>query len=147
MDLTRFGNKLFNCNRLLLLDALCSWEIMMYLIMSFYANNHTIYPSDFLSLCSANCLLWVPTWWFFTSIDFYPTRFLLTIDWRITLISRLLTSKSLFYMKSFIVKRVISILANLRYLRFQLLKYKENNKKICDTFDHNFKNIPLYIMS
>ena len=26
------------------------------------------------------------------------------------------------------------------------LKYKENNKKICNTFDHNFKNIPLYIM-
>ena len=51
------------------------------------------------------------------------------------------------YMKSFIAKRVISILVNLRYLRFKLLKYKENNKKICYTFDHNFKNIPLYIMS
>ena len=50
------------------------------------------------------------------------------------------------YMKSFIAKRVNSILVNLRYLRFKLLKYKENNKKICDTFDHNFKNIPLYIM-
>ena len=50
-------------------------------------------------------------------------------------------------MKSFIEKRVISILVNLRYLRFKLLKYKENNKKICNTFDHNFKNIPLYIMS
>ena len=37
--------------------------------------------------------------------------------------------------------------SNLRYLRFKLLKYKENNKKICNTFDHNFKNIPLYIMS
>ena len=49
--------------------------------------------------------------------------------------------------KSFIAKRVISILVNLRYLRFKLLKYKENNKKICNTFDHNFKNIPLYIMS
>ena len=44
-------------------------------------------------------------------------------------------------------KRVISILVNLRYLRFKLLKYKENNKKICNTFDHNFKTIPLYIMS
>ena len=33
-------------------------------------------------------------------------------------------------MKSFIAKRVISILVNLRYLRFKLLKYKENNKKI-----------------
>ena len=51
------------------------------------------------------------------------------------------------YLKSFIAKRVISILINLRYLRFKLLKYKENNKKICHTFDHNFKNIPLYIMS
>ena len=39
-----------------------------------------------------------------------------------------------------------SILVNLRYLRFKLLKYKENNKKICKTFYHNFKNIPLYIM-
>ena len=45
-------------------------------------------------------------------------------------------------MKTFIAKRVISILVNLRYLRFKLLKYKENNKKICNTFDHNFKNIP-----
>ena len=49
-------------------------------------------------------------------------------------------------MKSFIAKRLNSILVNLRYLRFELLKYKENNKKICNTFDHNFKNIPLYIM-
>ena len=49
-------------------------------------------------------------------------------------------------MKSFIAKRVNSILVNLRYLRFKLLKYKENNKNICNTFDHNFKNIPLYIM-
>ena len=39
-------------------------------------------------------------------------------------------------MKSFIAKRVISILVN---LRFKLLKYKENNKKICNTFDHNFQ--------
>ena len=44
---------------------------------------------------------------------------------------------------SFIAKRVISILVN---LRFKLLKYKENNKKICNTFDDNFKYIPLYIM-
>ena len=49
-------------------------------------------------------------------------------------------------MKSFIVKRVNSILVNLRYFRFKLLKYKENNKKICNTFDHNFKGIPLYLM-
>ena len=32
-------------------------------------------------------------------------------------------------MKSFIAKRLNSILVNLRYLRFKLLKYKENNKK------------------
>ena len=50
-------------------------------------------------------------------------------------------------MKNFIAKRVISILVNLRYFLFKQLKYKENNKKICNTFDHNFKNIPLYIMS
>ena len=49
-------------------------------------------------------------------------------------------------MESFIAKRVNIILVNLRYLRFKLLKYKENNKKMCNTFDHNFKNIPLYIM-
>ena len=49
-------------------------------------------------------------------------------------------------MKSFIAKQVNSILVNLRYLRFKLLKYKENNKKICNTSDHNLKNIPLYIM-
>ena len=40
----------------------------------------------------------------------------------------------------------ISILVILRYLRFKLLKYNEYNKKICNAFDHNFKNIPLYIM-
>ena len=46
--------------------------------------------------------------------------------------------------KSFIAKRVILILVN---LRFKLLKYKENkNKKLCNTFDHNFKNMSLYIM-
>ena len=28
----------------------------------------------------------------------------------------------------------------MRYLRLKLLKYIENNKKICDTFYHNFKN-------
>ena len=49
-------------------------------------------------------------------------------------------------MKSFIAKRVNSILVNLRYLRFKLLKYKENNKKFVNTFGHNFKNITLYIM-
>ena len=35
----------------------------------------------------------------------------------------------------------------LRYLWLKLLKYKETNKKICNTFDHNFKNFPLYVMS
>ena len=50
------------------------------------------------------------------------------------------------HLKSFIAKRVNSILVNLRYLRFKLLKYKENNKKTWYTFDHNFKNIPFYIM-
>ena len=45
-------------------------------------------------------------------------------------------------MKSFIAKRVNFILVNLRYLRFKLLKYKDKKKK---TFDHNFKNIPLYM--
>ena len=52
-------------------------------------------------------------------------------------------------MKSFIAKWVLklnSILVNLRYLRFKLLKYKKNNKKISNTFDHNFTNIHLYIM-
>ena len=51
------------------------------------------------------------------------------------------------YIKSFIAKRVISNLVNLVNLRFKLLKYKENNKKIYNSSDHNFKNIPLYIMS
>ena len=49
-------------------------------------------------------------------------------------------------MKSFIAKRVNSIVVNLRYLRFKLLKYKENNEKMFNTFDQNFTNIPLYIM-
>ena len=49
-------------------------------------------------------------------------------------------------MKSFVAKRVKSIWVNLRNLRLKLLKYKEHNKKICNTFDHNFKNISLYIM-
>ena len=58
-------------------------------------------------------------------------------------ISILYSNNNLLHMKSFIAKRVISILVN---LRFKLLKYKENNKKICNTFDHNFKNIPLDII-
>ena len=32
-------------------------------------------------------------------------------------------------------------------MRLKFLKYKENNKKMYDTFDHNFKNIPSYTMS
>ena len=36
---------------------------------------------------------------------------------------------------------------NLRYLQFKLLKNKENNKKMCDIFHHNFKNIPCYVTS
>ena len=42
-------------------------------------------------------------------------------------------------MKSFITKRVISIYVNLRYLGLKLPKYKENNKKISETFDQNIK--------
>ena len=47
-------------------------------------------------------------------------------------------------MKSLNAKTDIS---NLRYLRLKLLKDKENNKKICHIFHHNFKNIPCYVMS
>ena len=49
--------------------------------------------------------------------------------------------------KSLNSKTDISIFINLRYLRLKLLKNKENNKKICHIFHHNFKNIPCYIMS
>ena len=48
------------------------------------------------------------------------------------------------HMKSSIAKWVISIFFNLRYLRLKLLKYKENINTICDTFDHNFKNILIH---
>ena len=51
------------------------------------------------------------------------------------------------YMKSLFAKTDKSIFVKLRYLRLKLLKYKENNKKISDTFDHNFKNNPWYVMS
>ena len=50
-------------------------------------------------------------------------------------------------MKSLNSKTDISIFINLRYLRLKLLKNKENNKKICHIFHHNFKNIPCYVMS
>ena len=36
---------------------------------------------------------------------------------------------------------------DLRYLRLKMQKNKENNKKICHTFHHNFINIPCYVMS
>ena len=52
----------------------------------------------------------------------------------------------MYIMKNLIAERVKSILVNLRYLKFKLLKYKENNQKNWKTFDHNFKNISLYIM-
>ena len=45
-------------------------------------------------------------------------------------------------MKSLFAKTDKSIFVKLRYLRLKLLKYKENNKKFSDTFDHNFKNNP-----
>ena len=38
-----------------------------------------------------------------------------------------------------------SICVNLRYLRLKLLKNKENNKQIRDTFDHNFKKKYIYL--
>ena len=50
-------------------------------------------------------------------------------------------------MKSLNSKTDISIFINLRYLRLKLLKNKENNKKICHIFHHNFKNIPCYVRS
>ena len=46
------------------------------------------------------------------------------------------------HLKSLFAKTDKSIFVKLRYLRLKLLKYKENNKKIYDTFDHNFKNNP-----
>ena len=36
---------------------------------------------------------------------------------------------------------------NLRYVQLKQLKNKQNNKKICDIFHHNFKNIPCYVTS
>ena len=47
-------------------------------------------------------------------------------------------------MRSFIAKRAISIL---RHLRLKLPKYKENNKKIHNTSDHDLKTFPYTIMS
>ena len=45
------------------------------------------------------------------------------------------------------IQKQISIFINLRYLWLKMLKNKENNKKICHIFHHNFKNIPCYVMS
>ena len=50
-------------------------------------------------------------------------------------------------LQSLNAKTDISIFINLRYLRLKLLKNKENNKKVCHIFHHNFKNIPCYVMS
>ena len=46
-----------------------------------------------------------------------------------------------------LTQRGIYILVNLRYVRLKLLKHKEDNKKIIDTLDHNFKNMHDIIMS
>ena len=46
-------------------------------------------------------------------------------------------------MKSFVAKRVMSILVKLRYLWLKLLNCKENDENICDAIDHNFKIIPI----
>ena len=50
-------------------------------------------------------------------------------------------------MKSLNAKTDISIFINLRYFALKLLKNKENNKKICHTYHHNFKNIHCYVIS
>ena len=41
-------------------------------------------------------------------------------------------------------KNVIHFI-NLRYLRLKLLKNKQNNKKLCDIFHHNFKIFLMYM--
>ena len=51
------------------------------------------------------------------------------------------------YLKSLNAKTDISIIINLRHLRLKLLNNKENNKKICHIFHHNFKNIPCFVIS
>ena len=45
------------------------------------------------------------------------------------------------------MQKLISIFINLRCLRLKLLKNKENSKKICHIFQHNFKNISCYVTS
>ena len=50
-------------------------------------------------------------------------------------------------MKSLFAKTDKYIFVKLRYLPLKIKKNKENDKNFCVTFDHNFKNIPLYVMS
>ena len=50
-------------------------------------------------------------------------------------------------MKSFNSKPDISIYQFWDICDTKLLKNKENYKKICHIFHHNFKNIPCYVMS
>ena len=50
-------------------------------------------------------------------------------------------------MKSLNSKTDISIFINFRYFWLKMLKNKQNNKKLCHIFHHNFKNIPCYAMS
>ena len=54
------------------------------------------------------------------------------------------------HMKSFMAKRVISILANFRYLRFRLRKYKKIRKFVIGllliiTLDNTFKHTELHV--
>ena len=46
-------------------------------------------------------------------------------------------------MKSLFAKTDKSIYVKWRYLRLKIKKNKENNKNFGDSFDHNFKNIPI----
>ena len=50
-------------------------------------------------------------------------------------------------MKSLFAKPDKSILVKLRYLRLKIKKNRENDKNYFLTFGHNFKNIPLHVMS
>ena len=50
-------------------------------------------------------------------------------------------------MKSLFAKTDKSICAKWRYLRLKVKKNKENNKKMFASFDHNFKNVPLYVVT
>ena len=45
--------------------------------------------------------------------------------------------------KSLFAKTISPFMSKWRYLRFQIKKNKENNKNFWDSFDHNFKNIPI----